>query len=89
MRATTAEFVFLLNDDTEMEPKCVRHLLAFMRAHGIPMDALDGGCCRVSGAESPSGGVLVFWLVVQVGYFVVTVSAWGQTAGMRLMGKTV
>jgi GT2 family glycosyltransferase len=33
MRATSAEFVFLLNDDTEMEPKCVRHLMEFMRAH--------------------------------------------------------
>jgi GT2 family glycosyltransferase len=33
MRATSAEFVFLLNDDTEMEPKCVRHLIEFMRTH--------------------------------------------------------
>jgi N-acetylglucosaminyl-diphospho-decaprenol L-rhamnosyltransferase len=33
MRATSAEFVFLLNDDTEMEPQCVRHLIEFMRAH--------------------------------------------------------
>ena len=33
MRATSAEFVFLLNDDTEMEPKCIRHLIQFMREH--------------------------------------------------------
>jgi uncharacterized RDD family membrane protein YckC len=30
--------------------------------------------------------VLVFWQLVQTGYFAVTVSTWGQTAGMRLAG---
>ncbi|UCG16675.1 MAG: glycosyltransferase family 2 protein [Phycisphaerales bacterium] len=33
MRATDAQYVFLLNDDTEVEPDCLRALIAFMDAH--------------------------------------------------------
>ena len=30
--------------------------------------------------------VLVFWQLVQIAYFAIALSLWGQTAGMRLMG---
>jgi hypothetical protein len=33
MRATSGRFVFLLNDDTVVEPHCFRKLIAFMDAH--------------------------------------------------------